>query len=134
MQQSAAEKRVDWIVRISVALILLQTLFFKFSGAPESIYIFSTLGIEPWGRYLSGVMELIASILILLPMPNFLVYGAILSLGVISGALVGHLTKLGIVVLDDGGLLFGLACGVFVGSLWLLWSHRRELPFIGSRF
>jgi putative oxidoreductase len=134
MQQSVAEKRVDWIVRISVALILLQTLFFKFTGAPESIYIFSTLGIEPWGRYLSGAVELVASVLILLPRPNLLVYGAALSLGVISGALMGHLTKLGIVVLDDGGLLFGLACGVFIGSLWLLWSHRRELPFVGVRF
>src|SRR5438552_19000433 len=85
---------VSWVLRIAAAAILLQTLFFKFTGAKESVYIFSTLGIEPWGRIGSGVAELIASILLL--MPRTVVFGAALSLGVISGAIVSHLTKLGI--------------------------------------
>ena len=139
MDRNLAEKRVDWIIRGSVAIILFQTLFFKFTGAPESVYIFTTMGMEPWGRIGSGVAELIACILILVPRPHFIVYGAGLSLGVISGALLSHLTKLGIKIPDgmgedDGGLLFSLACAVFIGSAWLLWSHRDELPFIGQRF
>jgi putative oxidoreductase len=111
-------------------VILLQTLFFKFSGAKESVYIFSTLGIEPWGRIGSGVVELIASVLILAP-PT-VVYGALLSLVVISGAIVSHLTKLGITLpaVDDHGELFALAVVVFVCSLVVLALHREQLPFL----
>src|SRR3954469_10015603 len=88
-------------LRLIVAVILLQTLFFKFTGAKESVYIFSTLGIEPWGRIGSGVVELIASVLIL--MPPTVAWGALLSLGVISAAILSHLTKLGIALpaVDD---------------------------------
>jgi hypothetical protein len=120
------------VVRVIVAIILVQTLFFKFSGAPESVYIFKTVGQEPWGRYGSGVVELIAAILLFVP--ALVPVGAGLSLGVISGAIFFHLTKLGIVVQDDGGLLFGLALVVFAGSAFVLWLHRRELPVIGSKF
>ncbi|MFH1499668.1 MAG: DoxX family membrane protein [Verrucomicrobiota bacterium] len=120
-----------WIVRIVVALILLQTLFFKFTGAPESVYIFETVGQEPWGRYGSGVVELIAAILLLTP--RFVAVGALLALGVISGAIFFHLTKLGIVVQDDGGLLFILALVVWAGSAFVLWHHRRMLPVIGPK-
>jgi putative oxidoreductase len=140
MERSIAEKKIDWVVRIAVAVILGQTLFFKFSGAPESIYIFTTMGLEPWGRYGSGVAELIACILILVPdRPLWTVLGAFLSLGVITGALMSHLTKLGLTIPDgmggnDGGLLFALACGVFIGSLWILWAHRADIPVIGKRF
>src|SRR5579871_1465525 len=84
----------SWTLRGIAAVILLQTLFFKFTGAKESVYIFSTLGLEPWGRIGSGIVELIASILLLTP--RTVAFGAILSLGVISGAIVSHLTKLGI--------------------------------------
>ncbi len=121
--------KLSWLLQIVVAIILLQTLFFKFTGAEESIYIFSTLGLEPWGRYASGVAELIASILLLVP--GYAPFGALLSLVVISGAIVSHLTKLGIEVKGDGGLLFGLAVTVFIGSLAILIIRRGELPIVG---
>ena len=94
MPLSRALKIVDWILRIIVAVILLQTLFFKFTGAKESVYIFTTLGAEPWGRIGSGVVELIASILLLVP--RTAVFGAILALGTICGAIFAHVTRLGI--------------------------------------
>lgn len=122
---------VSWTLRVVVAVILFQTLFFKFTGAAESVYIFSTLGMEPWGRIGSGVAELIAVVLLL--WPRRVVWGAGLALGVITGALVSHLTRLGIVVQDDGGLLFVLALAVFAGSAALLVIHRRDIPFVTSR-
>ena len=115
----------DWIVRIAVALILFQTLFFKFQGAEESVYIFSALGLEPWGRYFIGFVELICVILILLP--DTIIYGALLSMGVIAGAIFAHLTKLGIEVQGDRGLLFALAVAVFIGSGILLLMRKLEL-------
>ena len=118
---------VSWGLRLVVAGILLQTLFFKFTGAPESKFIFETLGLEPHGRIGSGVAELIASILLL--WPGRVVWGAALSLGVISGAIMSHLTKLGIEVQGDGGTLFVMAVVVWISSAALLWLHRRELPF-----
>lgn len=124
-------KVLSWILRIVVAVILLQTLFFKFTGAPESIYIFETVGAEPWGRWGSGLVELAASILLLIPRTR--VYGALVALGVITGALASHLTVLGIEVQGDGGLLFALAVVVFVASAALLAIHRDELPVVGSR-
>ena len=114
-----------------VAIILLQTLFFKFSGAPESVYIFETVGQEPWGRYGSGVAELIAAVLLFVP--ALVPVGAVMALGVISGAIFFHLTKLGIVVQDDGGLLFGLALVVWAGSAFVAWVHRKDLPVIGAK-
>lgn len=123
----------SWILRIIVAIILLQTLFFKFTGAEESKYIFSTLmGAEnEWiGRIGSGVVELIAVILILYPSTTWL--GAILALGTMSGAIMSHLTQLGIVVKDDGGLLFGLAIVVFVASAILLFLNRKAVPLVGA--
>lgn len=124
---------VSWIIRLAVALILLQTLFFKFTGAAESKYIFSTLRgaeYEAFGRIGSGIMELVASILILIP--KTAAYGALLTLGVISGAIFSHLTLLGIEVENDGGTLFGLAIAVFTLSMIVLIMHRRQLPFIGG--
>lgn len=117
---------LSWVLQLSVAVILLQTLFFKFSAAEESVFIFSTLGIEPWGRYASGVVELIAAALLLIP--GLAAYGALLSLGVISGAIVSHLAVLGIEVRGDGGLLFALAMIVFICSLAILALRWRELP------
>jgi len=122
---------VSWILQIIVALILFQTLFFKFTGAEESKYIFTRLGLEPWGRIGSGVVELIAVVLLLYQ--RTVALGAILSAGVISGAIFSHLTKLGIVVKDDGGLLFSLALIVFVGSLAILFIRRGQIPVIGAR-
>src|SRR5271155_1971288 len=109
---SKSERIASRICRLVAAVILLQTLFFKFTGAEESVYIFTKVGLEPWGRYGSGVAELIASVLLLTP--RFVWAGALLALTVIIGALISHLTVLGIVVKDDGGLLFGLAVAVFI--------------------
>lgn len=120
------------IFRLIVAIILIQTLFFKFTAAPESVYIFSSIGAEPWGRIASGIAELVAAILILIPSTVWL--GALIGLGVISGALITHLTKLGIVVQDDGGLLFILALAVFAGCLYLLYHNRKHIPVVyGNR-
>lgn len=133
MPLSKALNILDWLVRIVVAVILLQTLFFKFSGAKESVYIFTTLGAEPWGRLGSGVVELIASVLLLVP--RTAVFGAILALGTICGAIFSHLTKLGISVpaVDDHGELFALALVVFGGSLVVLYWRRREIPIVGAQ-
>jgi len=119
---------VSWVLQIVAAVILFQTLFFKFTGAEESVYIFTTLGMEPWGRIGSGVVELVAVVLLLVP--RTVVVGALLALGVITGAIASHLTKLGIVVRDDGGLLFGLALVVFVSSLGILLIRRRRLAVL----
>lgn len=121
----------SWGLQIVTAVILFQTLFFKFTAAEESVYIFRQVGAEPWGRIASGVVELVATILLLVPATSAL--GALVALGVISGAIVSHLTLLGIVVKDDGGLLFGLAVIVFLASLGILVIRRRELPVIGTR-
>jgi uncharacterized membrane protein YphA (DoxX/SURF4 family) len=104
---------------------MLQTLFFKFSGAEESVYIFSKLGMEPRGRIGTGIIELVASVLLLVPRTTAV--GAMLGLGVMSGALFYHLTRLGIVVMDDHGQLFIYALLVFVSCATLAWSFRRQL-------
>ena len=129
------EMVISWAARIIVAVILLQTLFFKFTGAEESKYIFSTLmgpELEAMGRIGSGVVELVAAVLLLVPNRAWL--GAVLSLGTISGAIFSHLTVLGIEVKGDGGLLFGLAVAVFVLSAIVLLIHRRQLPILGQAF
>lgn len=133
---SKSPASVSWVFQIFAAAILLQTLFFKFSGAAESVYIFSTIGLEPWGRIGSGIAELIAGVLLLIPATIWI--GAFLSLGVISGAIVAHLTKLGVVLTvdgqSDGGTLFILAVVVFVASAIVLWLRqpifRRTPPAV----
>jgi putative oxidoreductase len=123
---------LSWTCRIVAAVILGQTLFFKFTGSEESVYIFTKVGLEPWGRYGSGVAELVAALLLL--SPRFAWAGALLALGVISGALLSHLTVLGIVVKDDGGLLFGLAITVFVASAITTMLHHRQIPVVSQLF
>jgi len=117
---------VSSICRVTAAIILLQTLFFKFTGAEESVYIFTKVGMEPWGRYATGIVELIAAVLLLSRCHAWL--GALLALGVISGALISHFTVLGIVVKDDGGLLFALALVVFFTSAVVACLHRKQIP------
>lgn len=121
-----------WVLRVIAAVILLQTLFFKFTGAPESIYIFTKVGAEPWGRIGSGVVELIAAVLLLMPRTSWL--GALIAMGVMAGAIMSHLTLLGIEVQGDKGLLFFLALIVFVSSATIVFFSRTQLPFIGERF
>jgi hypothetical protein len=114
------------------AVILLQTLFFKFTGAEESVYIFSTLGMEPAGRIGTGVMELIAAVLLLVP--STVTAGAVLAMGLMAGAILSHLTVLGIEVKNDGGLLFGLAVTVFVSAATVLVIRRAEIPVVSRYF
>jgi uncharacterized membrane protein YphA (DoxX/SURF4 family) len=121
---------IAWICRVTAAVILLQTLFFKFTAAPESVYIFTKVGLEPWGRIGSGIAELIAAILVLIPATTWM--GAGLALAVMAGAIFSHLTVLGISVMNDGGLLFGLALAVATCSIVLLFLQRRRLPLIGA--
>ena len=123
---------VSWIFQLVAAVIFAQTLFFKFTAAPESVYIFTQLGLEPWGRIGSGIAELIAAVLLLTP--RTVTLGALLALGVITGAIASHVTKLGIVVQDDGGLLFALAITVFACSVIILLLRRREIPVVGIFF
>jgi uncharacterized membrane protein YphA (DoxX/SURF4 family) len=114
-----------WLLPVVVAAILVQTLYFKFTAAPESVYVFSQLGIEPFGRIATGILELIAAILILVPRTTML--GALLGLGLMSGAIVSHLFVLGIEVQNDGGTLFTLAFLVFVSCLILIYKDKRKL-------
>src|SRR2546426_4988696 len=136
---------VSWICRIAAAIILLQTLFFKFTAAPESVYIFTKLGmfihtyipfasistVEVSGRLGSGIMELIAAVLLLTP--SFVRAGAVLALAATGGAIVSHLTFLGIEVQGDKGLLLFLAIVVFATSAVALFLHRMQIPVFGKR-
>ena len=121
---------ISWIARIVVAVIFFQTLFFKFTAAPESVAMFETLGMEPYGRIGSGIGELIAGILILIPKTRAI--GGLLALGIISGAIISHLTVLGIEVNGDSSL-FMMAIVVFIGALVTLFLHKDELPLIGNK-
>ena len=132
MNMTVAIKVLSWVLRIMAAVILLQTLFFKFTAAPESVYIFTKVGAEPWGRIGSGVIELVAAVLLLTPRFSWL--GSAIAIGVMAGAIVSHLSVLGIEVQGDKGLLFALALIVFVSSSVNLLIHRAEIPFIGRRF
>jgi uncharacterized membrane protein YphA (DoxX/SURF4 family) len=119
-----------WALQLAVAAILGQTLFFKFTASPESVAIFTRLGAEPWGRIASGIAELAAAILLVVP--GTALAGAILAAGIISGAIASHLTVLGIAVANsdgrsDGGLLFGLALAVLAGSIAIVALRRAEL-------
>ena len=107
------------------AVIMLQTLYFKFTGAEESVYIFTTVGMEPWGRIGVGVMELIASLLIIIPATSWI--GAGIGLGLMLGAMGMHLTILGIEVHDDGGYLFFLALVVAICSAFILWINKQAV-------
>ena len=136
---------LSWSCRVISAVILLQTLFFKFTAAPESVYIFTKLGtfvhgylpfapidtVQVWARIGSGIMELIAAALLLTP--RFVWAGALLAMAATGGAIASHLTFLGIDVQGDKGLLFALAIIVFVTSALALGLHRNQIPILGER-
>lgn len=128
-------KIISWVVRIGAAAILLQTLFFKFTAHPDSVYIFSQLGLEPYGRIGLGVVELITATLLLIPRTAWM--GALVGLGIISGAIFSHLTQLGIVLeydgKNDGGGLFALAVATFVLCAITLYLHRSEIQIPGRK-
>lgn len=114
-----------WVLRLTVAVILVQTLYFKFTAHPDSVHIFSALGVEPWGRIGLGIVELITAILIVLPKTKII--GMATSLGIIVGAVFSHILVLGIDVSNDGGGLFTLAIIVFIASSAYLIIHKNEL-------
>jgi hypothetical protein len=116
----------SWICRVIAAAIMIETLFFKFTGAPESVYIFSKMGMESWWRYGQGVWELLAALLLLTPRLRWA--GGILTLGALGGAIVSHITVLGIEVQGDHGLLFAMAIITFVSGFVVTFLHRNEIP------
>lgn len=124
-------KTIILILRIAVALILIQTLRFKFTAHPDSVYIFTKVGLEPYGRIGIGILELIAAILILFPKTIWA--GALLTIGLLSGAILMHLTKLGIEINNDGGILFYMAISTFTLSLLILWTQRKNIPILNNK-
>lgn len=123
-------KYIYWAARLIAAVIMLQTLYFKFTASPESVYIFTTVGMEPWGRIGVGALEAVASVLLLLTSTAWL--GAGLALGLMAGAVGMHFTLLGIEVMGDGGYLFFLALAVAICSAFVLWvDQQKVLTFLG---
>ncbi len=116
---------ISWASQIIAAIILLQTLFFKFSASPESVYIFTTLGVEPYGRIGSGVIELVAGLLLFTP--RFCWLGALIGLGTMLGAIVSHLFVLGIEIMGDGGQLFGMAIITAVCCILVLILNKEKI-------
>lgn len=131
MSTCKLHRTVSGIFEGLAAAILLMTLLFNFTGAPDFRFVFTALGAEPWGRIATGLLELLAACLLL--RDRQAVFGALLSLGLMSGALCCHFTTLGIVVRDDGGLLFALAGTVLGASAIILWLRRCELLHLGTR-
>ncbi|MCC7012683.1 MAG: DoxX family protein [Planctomycetes bacterium] len=135
LSKSAAA--VAWTCQCAAAAILAQTLYFKFSAAPEPVYIFSTLGAEPWGRLGTGVAELAVALALLVPRTAAL--AALASMGMMLGALGAHLTRLGVEIRlpgaaqGDGGLLFVLAAVTLLASAVVAWLRRASLPWVGAR-
>lgn len=113
-----------WLLRIVAAVIMISTLYFKFTAHEQSVRLFTELGMEPWGRIGTGVFELIASILILYPRTT--VWGALLGMGLMAGAIFFHLTKLGVKFDGDYGL-FGEAVVAFVCCALLAWIYRQQV-------
>jgi uncharacterized membrane protein YphA (DoxX/SURF4 family) len=123
--------KIILVLRIAVAIILIQTLRFKFTAHPDSVYIFETVGLEPYGRIGIGALELIAGILLLIPKTIWA--GALLTMGLIGGAILMHLTKLGIEVKGDGGVLFYTAIITFLLSTIILYYYRKDIPIVGKK-
>lgn len=120
--------KVLFAIRLIIAIILIQTLRFKFSAHPDSVYIFEQVNLEPYGRIGIGILELIAGILLLIPKTVWI--GASLTIGVIGGAIFMHLTKLGIEVNGDGGILFITAIITFLLSIIVLFLYKKQIPFL----
>ena len=133
-QPSKGPLITSWVLQIAIAVVFALAGFSKLSGAPESIHIFEILGMEPWGRYATGVAEIVAAVLLLVPKSAAI--GALLSLLIITGAIGSHMTKLGINVTmpdgtEDGGTMFGLAVAIFLAGTVVMFLRRAQLPLIG---
>jgi hypothetical protein len=116
---------ISWILRLTVSVIFLQTLYYKFTAHPDSVHIFSALGLEPWGRIGLGFVELITSVLILFNKTKII--GMLTSIGIIVGAVFSHILVLGVNVSNDGGGLFTLAIIVLVASIIFLFVNEKEI-------
>ena len=125
------KKYLPLALRIVIAIILIQTLRFKFTAHPDSVYIFQKIGLEPIGRISIGILELIAGILVLIPKTVWA--GALLTLGLIGGAIMLHLTQLGIEVNNDGGMLFITAVVTFILAAIVLFIYKKDIPIIGKK-
>jgi len=117
------------VAQVFAALLLMVAATMKFIGDPGSVAIFAVLDMEPTGRYLIGSIELVAALLLLSP---FAASGAVLVVGVMCGAIIAHVTHLGLVVNDDGGMLVGMLMMVLLSASFVLYSRRREIPFVGD--
>jgi uncharacterized membrane protein YphA (DoxX/SURF4 family) len=113
-----------WIIRITAAAILLQTLYFKFTGHEQSVKLFTEIGMEPWGRIGTGVLELVAAVLILYPRTTG--WGASLGAGLMAGAIFFHATKIGLDFDGDYGL-FIMAVIVFVCCTALVIIFKKQV-------
>jgi putative oxidoreductase len=131
VRETTSFNKLGLFARLAAAVILAQTLFFKFTGAPEAVYIFETLGVEPFGRIGLGIVELIAAVTLLLPATR--AAASALTVGLMLGAIGSHLGPLGIEVQGDGGALFAMAIVTLLAGLTGLVVYRRELPILGSR-
>ena len=123
--------KVYFILKVVVAFILVQTLYYKFSAHPDSVYIFESLGLEPVGRIGIGIFELISGALLLIPKTVWL--GALLTFSIIGGAIMMHLTLIGIEVNNDKGILFITALITFMLSVILLVIYKKDIPLIGNK-
>ena len=126
-----AQTIIYWVARLIAAAIMLQTLYFKFTASAESVYIFTTVGMEPWGRIAVGVFELIASVLILINRTAWA--GAVVAIGLMAGAIMMHLTLLGIEVQGDGGQLFLYAILVTLSSAYVVYANRENIKAVLAR-
>lgn len=119
-------RKIAYIVaRLAAAFVMGQTLYFKFTGSPESMYIFKMVGMEPWGRWLIGILELIAVVLLLIPRAAWA--GGLLAVGLMIGAIGMHLTILGVEVMDDKGQLFYYALIVFLSGLFVVFNNKDKI-------
>ncbi|MHC4824255.1 MAG: DoxX family protein [Planctomycetota bacterium] len=126
------QTRLSWSAQLLAAVILGQTLFFKFTGAEESVALFTELGVEPWGRLTLAVLELTNVALLLIP--RTAAFGGAMTVGLMVGAIGAHLGPLGIEVAGDDGLLFAMASTAFVAGGIVAWTRRKELPLVGAFF
>lgn len=121
---------ISWILQIVVAVLLAQASVFKLISDPDTVSLFTKLGMEPHGRIMTGIFELLACILLLIPVSS--IYGALLAAGLMSGALLGHITKLGFT--GPEGELGIMAILILLASLVILFLRRAQLPFIARMF
>lgn len=139
------------VLSIFISFVFVQSLFFKYTNSVETQHIFGTL--DAWAstfglqglfaqtglfsQHVIGTAELVASSLLIagliLRWKVLTGLGALLAVAIISGAIVFHLfTPLGVEVQGDGGLLFGMACGVWLSGATLAYLSRGELArFLG---